>query len=94
MSEISTFLLNCRDLIGKVSTKKPRLELNSSLRPNPRLEWMLYFSHFGDEVSGVDQFFRRVAAGDDNVQSRLSFAGGANFGGAQADRGEISAQAL
>src|ERR1043165_1319673 len=57
-----------------------RSELNPSLRPYPRLKWMFDLGHLGDEIRGFDQFWRRVAAGDNNMKSGLSFTNGANLG--------------
>lgn len=54
-------------LLQNRNGKQILLKLNASLRPNPCLKRMLHFSHFSHEISGFDQFLRRVAAGDDDV---------------------------
>src|ERR1043166_5291855 len=59
----------------------PRLsKLNATLRPNPRLERMLYFGHLGHQVCRFDQLFRCIAAGNYDVQRGLTLAGRADFG--------------
>src|SRR5215468_9919242 len=55
-------------------------KLNSTLCPYPCLERMLYFGHLCHEICCFDQFFRRIAAGNDDVQGGLALAGRADFG--------------
>src|SRR5262245_28881193 len=42
------------------------LELDARLGLDALLEGVLDFAHLGNEISGVDQLLRRVAAGDDH----------------------------
>src|ERR1041385_3207150 len=46
-------------------------KLYALLRADSRGKWMFNLRHFGDQVRGFDQFRRRVAACNDDVQRRL-----------------------
>ncbi len=56
-----------------------RLKLDSLLGVNTGVKRMLDLLHLGNEIGGLDQLRRGVAAGSDDVQVRLFFADGLYF---------------